>query len=101
MKHSIVPVGSRVRVTTYGPFRDLQGAIKEVISIGEDWEDPVCFYLIALEGATISTPIWFEYHEVELIGFPATMLQSPTELSGEESTTEPERLYPLKESSTD
>jgi hypothetical protein len=43
MKHSVVPVGSRVRVTGYGPFRDLQGKIKEVISIGEDWEDPVCF----------------------------------------------------------
>ena len=101
MKHSVVPVGSRVRVTSYGPFRDLQGTIKEVISIGEDWEDPVCFYLIALEGATISTPIWFEYHEVELIGFPATMLQSPTELPGDESTAELERLYPLKESSAD
>ena len=58
MKHSVVPVGSRVRMTSYGPFRDLQGTIKEVISIGEDWEDA-----IALERATISTPIWFEYHE--------------------------------------
>jgi hypothetical protein len=57
--------------------------------------------MIALEGATISTPIWFEYHEVELIGFPATMLQSPTELPGDESTAELERLYPLKESSAD
>ncbi len=57
MKHSVVPVGSRVRVTSYGPFWELQGTIKKVNSIGEDWEDPVCFYLIALEGATILTPI--------------------------------------------
>ena len=92
MKHSVVPEGSRVRVTSYGPFRDLQGTIKEVISIGEDWENPVCFYLIALEGATISTPIWFACHEVELIGFPATMLQSPTELPGDESAAELEWL---------
>jgi hypothetical protein len=68
-------------VTSYGPFRDLQGTIKEVISIGEDWEDPVCFYLIALERATISTPIWFEYHEVELIGFPSATLKPPIELT--------------------
>ena len=47
MKHSIIPVGSRVRVTSYGPFRELHGTIQEVISIGNDWEDPVCFYLIA------------------------------------------------------
>jgi hypothetical protein len=71
MKYSVVPVGSWVRVTSYGPFRELHGTIREVISIGNDWEDPVCFYLIALEGATISTPIWFENFEVELIGFPA------------------------------
>jgi hypothetical protein len=80
MKHSVVPVGSRVRVTSYGPFRELQGTILEVIAIGDDWEDPVCFYLIALEGAMIPTPIWFEYHEVELIGFSAAALQRPTEL---------------------
>ena len=85
MKHSIIPVGSRVRVTSYGPFRELQGTIKEVNSIGDDWEDPVCFYLIALEGSTIPMPIWFEYHEVELIGFPAVTLKPPLELSRDRS----------------
>jgi hypothetical protein len=70
MKYSIVPVGSWVRVTSYGPFRELHGAIREVISIFDDREDPVCFYLIALEGVTMPMPIWFECHEVELIGFP-------------------------------
>jgi hypothetical protein len=81
MKHSVIPVGSRVRVTSYSPFQELQGTIKEVNSIGDDWEDPVCFYLIALEGSTIPTPIWFEYHEVELIGFPAVTLKPPTEFT--------------------
>jgi len=33
MKYSVVPVGSRVRVTSYGPFRDLQGTIQEVNSM--------------------------------------------------------------------
>jgi hypothetical protein len=81
MKHSVVPAGSRVRVTSYGPFRELQGTIKEVISIVDDWEDPVCFYLKALEGATMPMPIWFECHEVELIGFPAETLKPPNELT--------------------
>ena len=30
-------------------------------------DEPFCFYLIALEGVHIKEPIWFEYHEVELI----------------------------------
>lgn len=47
MKHSVVPVGSLVRVTSYGPFRELRGTIQEVNSIGGDWENPVRFYLIA------------------------------------------------------
>ena len=85
MKHSIVPEGSRVRVTSYGPFRELQGTIKEVNSIGDEWEDPVCFYLIALERATILTPILFEYHEVELIGFPAATLKPALEPSRDRS----------------
>lgn len=75
-------------MTSYGPFRELQGAIQEVISIGDDQEDPVCFYLIALVGATILTPIWLEYHEVELIGFPAEILKPPNELTGDEFSAE-------------
>ena len=85
MKYSVVPVGSWVRVTSYGPFRELHGTIREVISIGNDWEDPVCFYLIALEGAAMPMPIWFECHEVELIGFPAETLKPPNELTRDRS----------------
>jgi hypothetical protein len=81
MKHSVLPVGSRVRVTSYGPFRELYGTIQEVNSIGDDREDPVCFYLIILEGSPILAPIWFEYHEVELIGSPAETLKPPNELT--------------------
>ncbi len=32
-----------------------------------DQDDPFCFYLIALERAHLKEPIWFEYHEVELV----------------------------------
>ena len=30
-------------------------------------ERPFCFYLVALEGVHIKEPMWFEYHEVELV----------------------------------
>jgi len=30
-------------------------------------EEPFCFYLVALEGVQMHEPIWFEYHEVELV----------------------------------
>jgi hypothetical protein len=35
-----------------------------------DLDEPFCFYLIALEGAHLKEPMWFEYHEVELVGPP-------------------------------
>jgi len=56
-----------VRVTSYGPFRRLRGTILKVDSIAADLDEPFCFYLVALEGAYIQEPIWFEYHEVEFI----------------------------------
>ena len=58
-------VGSRIRVTSYGPFRGLKGTIKTVDTILADFEEPFCFYLVALDGTSIKEPIWFEYHEVE------------------------------------
>jgi len=30
-------------------------------------DEPFCFYLVALEGLHIKEPMWFEYHEVELV----------------------------------
>jgi hypothetical protein len=49
--------------------------IKPFTTIADDLEEPFCFYLIALEGVTIEDPIWFECHEVVLIGYPAVALQ--------------------------
>ena len=60
-------VGTRVRVTSYGPFRGLTGTIRAVDTISADLEDPFCFYQISLDGSYIREPIWFEYHEVELV----------------------------------
>ena len=38
--------------------------------IDTDFDEPFCFYLIALEGVQLKEPIWFEYTEVELITPP-------------------------------
>ncbi len=67
MQYIIFPVGSRVRVTGYSPFRGLRGTILTVDTISAELEEPFCFYQIELEGAYIKEPIWFEFDEVELV----------------------------------
>ena len=67
MQYIIFPVGSRVRVTSYSPFRGLRGTILTVDTISAELEEPFCFYHIELEGAYIKGPIWFEFDEVELL----------------------------------
>jgi hypothetical protein len=71
--HGVVafPIGSRVRVANYSPFRGLKGTICAVNLIDIDQDEPFCFYLIALEGVQLKEPIWFEYTEVELITPPS------------------------------
>ncbi|HVB74892.1 MAG TPA: hypothetical protein VNE38_15175 [Ktedonobacteraceae bacterium] len=80
MGNHVVPVRNRVRVTSYGPFRGLEGTVQIVDQIADDLEEPFCFYLIALEGASIPQPIWFESLEVEFIDALAA-LQPSLELS--------------------
>ena len=69
--NSLFPAGNRVRITSHGPFRGLNGTIRQIDSIVDDLEDPFCFYLIELERTSITEAIWFEYHEVEFIGTPS------------------------------
>jgi hypothetical protein len=64
---NVLRVDTRVRVTSYGPFRGLIGTIRTVDLISADLEEPFCFYQIVLDGTYIREPIWFEYHEVELV----------------------------------
>jgi hypothetical protein len=54
-------------VTSYSPFRGLRGTILQVDRIADDLDEAFCFYLVAMEGAYIQEPVWFDYHEVELI----------------------------------
>ncbi len=67
MTDHVLPVGSRVRVTCYGPFREQWGMVRDVHMISADLEEPFCFYLIALDSGQRKEPIWFDYSEVELI----------------------------------
>ncbi len=76
MGDKVFPVGSRVRVISYSPFRGLRGTIRTVDTISADRDEPFCFYHIALEGAYTQEPIWFEYNEVELVTSPLVALQS-------------------------
>jgi hypothetical protein len=71
----VFPVGSRVRITSYSPFRGLKGTIRTVHCLPPGEEEPFCFYQIALEGTSIGEPIWFEDGEVELIALPSGVLQ--------------------------
>ena len=66
-EQTIYPVGSPIHVTSYSPFRGLNGKIQAVDTISDDVEEPFCFYLVDLEGTQLKEPMWFEYDEVELI----------------------------------
>ena len=65
MQNTVLPVGSLVDVTSYGPFRGLKGTIQTVNTIADEAEEPFCFYLVSLERTLIQEPIWFEHNEVE------------------------------------
>jgi hypothetical protein len=75
-EQTIYPPGSPVHVTSYSPFRGLNGTIQTVESISDDCEEPFCFYLVALEGVQFKEPMWFEYDEVELITAPLVALEA-------------------------
>jgi hypothetical protein len=67
---NVFPSGSLVRILNYGPFRGLRGNVRRVHTISTDVDEPFCFYLIALEGAQMKEPLWFEYDEIELVATP-------------------------------
>lgn len=75
MTDGVFPVGSRVRVTSYGPFREYWGTVRDVHAMAVDLEEPFCYYLVALDNGQGKEPIWFEYSEVELITSSLVALQ--------------------------
>jgi len=69
MEEPVLQVGSRVRVTSHGPFRGLRGVIQRVDELppAPGQAERFCFYLVLLEGAHIKEPVWFNHEEVEPI----------------------------------
>jgi hypothetical protein len=66
MTYQVLPVDSRVLVTSYGPFREHRGTVCDVHTIAADLEEPSCFYLVALDHWQRKEPLWFNFAEVEL-----------------------------------
>ncbi len=56
-EHNTYPPGSLVQVTSYSPFRGLNGTIQIADTISDDLEELFCFYLVALEGTQIKEPM--------------------------------------------
>ncbi len=75
MTYHVLPPGSRVRVTSYGPFREHWGTVRDMHMIDAALEEPFCFYLIALDSGQRKEPIWFDFSEVELITSSLVALQ--------------------------
>jgi len=75
MSFRFLLVGSRARVTSYVPFREQWGTVRDVHTIAADLEEPFCFYLIAFDSGQRKEPIWFDYSEVELITSSLVALQ--------------------------
>lgn len=65
MHHEHLSPGKRIIVTHYGPFRGLRGSFVQVYTMNDKEEEPLCFYLIALD--TQREPIWFELAEIEAL----------------------------------
>jgi hypothetical protein len=76
LKEDVFPKGSRVRVAHDSPFRGRKGTILAIHMIATPGEPTFCFYLVALDGAHLQEPLWFEYQEVALVG---TTCEHPAE----------------------
>jgi len=68
LAEEVYPIGSRVRVAHDSPFRGRKGTILAIHMIAAPGEPTLCFYLVALDGTHLRIPLWFEYHEVVLVG---------------------------------
>jgi hypothetical protein len=67
LERDIFPIGSRVRVVSNIPLRGLKGTIIAINMIATPGEPTFCFYKIDLDNTQLHEPLWFEYHEVELV----------------------------------
>jgi hypothetical protein len=68
LDEEVYPIGSRVRVANESPLKGRKGTILGIHMIATPGEPTFCFYLVALDGTQLQEPLWFENHEVELVG---------------------------------
>ncbi len=65
MELKVLPVGSLVYVTCYGPCWGLRGIIQAVDVIAPaDSQGSLHFYLVTLEGGQMKEPLWFVHDDV-------------------------------------
>ena len=76
LNEEVYSIGSRVRVVNNSPFRGLKGTILANHMIATPGKPTFCFYKIALDYTQLHEPMWFEYHEVELV---ETSCEQPAE----------------------
>jgi hypothetical protein len=66
MESNVLAVGSLVYVTCYGPCWGLRGIVHavDVIALADAPEEPVYFYLVALQEGHMKEPVWFVHDDV-------------------------------------
>lgn len=75
---NVLPVGSRVYVTSYSPFRGLRGTIQMANTLATEAEEPLCFYKISLDEVSAREPLWFADDEVESVALLAASSLEPS-----------------------
>ena len=68
LEEDVFPIGSRVYGANGSSFRGRKGTILGIHMIATPGEPTFCFHLVALDGTQLQEPLWFEYHEVALVG---------------------------------
>lgn len=64
MSNCILPKGTLVYITSYGPFYGRKGTIRASDCIGEDGPSPIVFYFVTLQDEPDKT-FWFENDAIE------------------------------------
>ena len=76
MEEDLFPIGSWVCVVNESPLKGRKGTILAIRMTATPGEPTSCFYLVALDGANLREPLWFDSQEVALV---ETTCEKPAE----------------------
>ena len=62
----VLPIGSLVYVTCYGPFRGLRGIIRNFDAIANT-DAPLYFYLVAFHEGHLKEPLWVVHDDIAIV----------------------------------